>query len=112
MAAGGGVGLALSGDLVVASESAKFKLVFGPNLGIIPDVGASWFVPNLVGRARANGMGLLGDDIPAKQAKEWGLIWDCYPDNQFMEETLKIANRLADGAIKGLKAVSKAGFYK
>jgi len=108
MAAGGGVGLALSGDLVVASESAKFKLVFGPNLGIIPDVGASWFVPNLVGRARANGMGLLGDDIPAIQAKEWGLIWDYYPDNQFMEETLKIANRLADGAIKGLKAVSKA----
>ena len=108
MAAGGGVGLALSGDLVVASESAKFKLVFGPNLGIIPDVGASWFVPNLVGRARANGMGLLGDDIPAIQAKEWGLIWDYYPDKQFMEETLKIANRLADGAIKGLKAVSKA----
>jgi 2-(1,2-epoxy-1,2-dihydrophenyl)acetyl-CoA isomerase len=108
MAAGGGVGLALSGDLVVASESAKFKLVFGPNLGIIPDVGASWFVPNLVGRARANGMGLLGDDIPAIQAKEWGLIWDYYPDDQFMEETLKIANRLADGAIKGLKAVSKA----
>tara|TARA_B100001063_G_scaffold16006_1_gene12333 strand:+ start:1999 stop:2808 length:810 start_codon:yes stop_codon:yes gene_type:complete len=108
MAAGGGVGLALSGDLIVASESAKFKLVFGPNLGIIPDVGASWFVPNLVGRARANGMGLLGDDIPAKQAKEWGLIWDYYPDDQFMEETLKIANKLADGAIKGLKAVSKA----
>jgi hypothetical protein len=77
---GGGVGLALSGDLIVASESAKFKLVFGPNLGIIPDVGASWFVPNLVGRARANGMGLLGDDISAKQAKEWGLIWDYYPD--------------------------------
>ena len=70
MAAGGGVGLALSGDLVVASESAKFRLVFGPNLGISPDVGASWFVPNLVGRARANGMGLLGDDIPAIQAKE------------------------------------------
>jgi len=108
MAAGGGVGLALSGDLIVASESAKFKLVFGPNLGIIPDVGASWFVPNLVGRARANGMGLLGDDISAKQAKEWGLIWDYYPDGQFMEETLKIADRLADGAIKGLKAVSKA----
>jgi len=108
MAAGGGVGLALSGDLIVASESAKFKLVFGPNLGIIPDVGASWFVPNLVGRARANGMGLLGDDISAKQAKEWGLIWDYYPDDQFIEETLKIANRLADGAIKGLKAVSKA----
>ena len=110
IAAGGGVGLALSGDLVVASESAKFKLVFGPNLGIIPDVGASWFVPNLVGRARANGMGLLGDDVSAEQAKEWGLIWDYYPDDQLMIETIKLADRLADGAIKGLKEVSKAHF--
>ena len=63
IAAGGGVGLALCGDLVVASKSAKFKLVFGPQLGIISDVGSSWFVPHLIGRARANGMGLLGDDI-------------------------------------------------
>ena len=110
IAAGGGVGLALSGDLIVASESAKFKLVFGPNLGIIPDVGASWFVPNLIGRARANGMGLLGDDVSAKQAKEWGLIWDCYPDDQLMNETMKLADRLANGAIKGLKEVSKAHF--
>tara|TARA_Y100001970_G_scaffold121071_1_gene150167 strand:+ start:55878 stop:56687 length:810 start_codon:yes stop_codon:yes gene_type:complete len=110
IAAGGGVGLALSGDIVVASESAKFKLVFGPNLGIIPDVGASWFVPNLIGRARANGMGLLGDDVSAEQAKEWGLIWDCFPDDQLMEEAINIASRLADGAIKGLKAVSKAHF--
>jgi len=110
IAAGGGVGLALSGDIVVASESAKFKLVFGPNLGIIPDVGASWFVPNLVGRARANGMGLLGDDVSAKQAKEWGLIWDYYPDDQLMSEAHKLADRLADGAIKGLKEVSKAHF--
>ena len=53
IAAGGGVGLALCGDIVLAAESAKFKLVFGPNLGIISDVGASWFVPNLIGRARA-----------------------------------------------------------
>ena len=45
IAAGGGVGLALSGDIVIAAESAKFKLVFGPNLGIISDVGSSWFVP-------------------------------------------------------------------
>ena len=63
IAAGGGVGLALSGDLVVAAESARFKLVFGPQLGIISDVGSSWFVPHLIGRARANGMGLLGEDV-------------------------------------------------
>ena len=74
MAAGGGVGLALTGDIVVAAESAKFKLVFGPNLGIISDVGASWFVPNLIGRARANGMGLLGEDISAQQGS-YSLEW-------------------------------------
>tara|TARA_Y100000590_G_scaffold213192_1_gene241527 strand:+ start:25580 stop:26389 length:810 start_codon:yes stop_codon:yes gene_type:complete len=108
IAAGGGVGLALSGDLVVASESAKFKLVFGPQLGIIPDVGSSWFVPRLIGRARANGMGLLGEDINAKLAKEWGLIWDYFPDNEFMEATLSIAKEIANGPIIGLKAVVKA----
>jgi len=108
IAAGGGVGLALSGDLVVASKSAKFKLVFGPQLGIISDVGSSWFVPNLIGRARANGMGLLGDDITAPQAKEWGLIWDYFEDDQLLEKSLEIAERLANGPIEGLKAVAKA----
>ncbi|MFL2698275.1 MAG: enoyl-CoA hydratase/isomerase family protein [Gammaproteobacteria bacterium] len=108
IAAGGGVGLALSGDLVVASKSAKFKLVFGPQLGIISDVGSSWFVPNLIGRARANGMGLLGDDITAPQAKEWGLIWDYFEDDHLLEKSLEIAERLANGPIEGLKAVAKA----
>lgn len=108
IAAGGGVGLALTGDIVIASESAKFKLVFGPNLGIISDVGASWFVPNLIGRARANGMGLLGEDISAKKAKEWGLIWDCVPDEELMNTAKNIAERLANGPIVGLKEIVKA----
>ena len=84
IAAGGGVGLALAGDIAIASDAAKFKLVFGPNLGIIPDMGASWFLPNLIGRARANGLALLGDDLPAATAKEWGLIWDCVPAEQLL----------------------------
>ena len=108
LAAGGGVGLALAGDLIVASESASFKLVFGPNLGIIPDVGASWFLPNLIGRARANGIAMLGDDLPAAKAKDWGLIWDCFPEDGFMEKTIEIADRLAEGAITRLKEISKA----
>ena len=108
IAAGGGVGLALSGDIVVAAESAKFKLVFGPQLGIISDVGSSWFVPHLIGRARANGMGLLGEDIGAKEAKEWGLIWDYYPNDEFMDSVSDLAERLANGPIEGLKAVVKA----
>lgn len=108
VAAGGGVGLALCGDIVIAAESAKFKLVFGPNLGIISDVGASWFVPNLIGRARANGMGLLGEDISAKRAKNWGLIWDCVPDEELMSKAMEIAEKIADGPIEGLKAIVKA----
>ena len=108
IAAGGGVGLALTGDIVIASESAKFKLVFGPNLGIISDVGASWFVPNLIGRARANGMGLLGEDISASKAKEWGLIWECVPDEELMSTANDIAERLANGPIVGLKEIVKA----
>ena len=108
IAAGGGVGLALSGDLVIAAESAKFKLVFGPNLGIISDVGASWFVPNLIGRARANGMGLLGEDISAQQAKDWGLIWDCVPDDDLLTSCTNTAEKLADGPIEGLKSIVKA----
>jgi 2-(1,2-epoxy-1,2-dihydrophenyl)acetyl-CoA isomerase len=108
IAAGGGVGLALSGDIVIAAESAKFKLVFGPNLGIISDVGSSWFVPNLIGRARANGMGLLGDSISSEQAKDWGLIWDAVSDEELLSKSIEIAERLANGPIEGLKAIVKA----
>lgn len=108
IAAGGGVGLALSGDLVIAAQSAGFKLVFAPQLGIIPDVGASWLVPRLLGRARANGMALLGDTLPAAKAAEWGLIWEAVPDDALMEKATAYASRMADGAITGLKATSQA----
>ncbi len=108
MAAGGGVGLALSGDLVIAAASAKFRLVFGPQLGIIPDVGASWLVPNLVGRSRANGLGLLGDNLDATTAAQWGMIWECVADDKLMERANELAARMADSAIGGLKAVSQA----
>ncbi len=108
IAAGGGVGVALSGDLVIAGESAGFKLVFAPQLGIIPDVGASWHVPQLIGRARANGMALLGETLPATQAAEWGLVWETVPDDKLMAHTKEIAIRMADGAISGMKAASRA----
>ncbi len=106
--AGGGVGLALCGDLIIASESAKFKLVFGPQLGIISDVGASWLVPNLIGRARANGMALLGEDISSSQALDWGLIWSVFPDDTLIQEAISLASQLANGSITGLKAIVKA----
>ncbi len=108
IAAGGGVGLALCGDLVVAAQSAKFKLVFGPQLGIISDVGASWLVPQLIGRARANGLTMLGDSLDAKTAHEWGMVWDCVADDALMPTVMAYAERMADSAVGGLKAGTKA----
>ena len=108
IAAGGGVGLALSGDLVLAAESAKFRLVFAPQLGIIPDVGASWLVPNLVGRARANGMALLGDSLPADNALEWGMVLEVHPDDQLVAKAQEYAARMAQGSITGMKATVRA----
>lgn len=108
IAAGGGVGLALSGDLVLAAESAKFKLVFAPQLGIIPDVGASWLVPNLVGRARANGMALLGDNVSSAQALEWGMVWEVHPDDQLVAKAQEYAERMAQSSITGIKATVRA----
>ena len=57
-------------------------------MGIIPDVGASWLVPNLIGRAKANGLALLGDDLDAKTAYNWGLIWKCVPDDELLVESV------------------------
>ena len=108
IAAGGGVGLALCGDLILASDIAKFKLVFGPQLGIISDVGASWLVPNLLGRAKANGMALLGEDISAAQAESWGLVYRVIPEKELLTEACRLAGHMADGAITGLKAIVKA----
>ena len=108
VAAGGGVGLALSGDLVLAAESAKFRLVFAPQLGIIPYVGASWLVPNLVGRARANGLALLGDDLSAEKAQEWGMVWEVHPDDQLVAKAQEYAARMAQGSITGIKATVRA----
>ncbi len=108
IAAGGGVGLALSGDLVLAAESAKFRLVFAPQLGIIPDVGASWLVPNLVGRARANGLALLGDNLDAATALEWGMVWEVHPDDQLLAKAQEYAERMAQSSITGIKATVRA----
>ena len=101
ISAGGGVGLALCGDLIIASESAKFKLVFGPQLGIISDVKTSWLIPNLFGRARANGMALLGEDIDSNKALNWGLVWEVFSDDELKEKAIEYAIQLANGSITG-----------
>lgn len=97
VAAGGGVGLALCGDIVIASRSAYFVQVFGPRLGLVPDMGCTWFFPQLLGRARSRALALLGDRLSAEKAAEWGLIWACVDDEKLMAEASAIASRLAKG---------------
>ncbi len=97
VAAGGGVGLALGGDIVIAAKSAYFVQVFGPKLGLVPDVGCTWFVPRLLGRARARALAMLGDRLAAETAAEWGLIWAAVEDATLMTEARAIAERLAKG---------------
>lgn len=95
-AAGAGVSLALSGDLVVAAESAYFTLAF-VGIGLVPDGGASLFVPARVGFARAAEMALLGEPVPAAKAVEWGLINFAWPDAEFAKKADDLLRRLADG---------------
>jgi 2-(1,2-epoxy-1,2-dihydrophenyl)acetyl-CoA isomerase len=94
-AVGGGVGLALAADVVIAARSAYFYLPSMPRLGLLPDLGASWFLPAQVGRARFLALTLLGQRLPAEQAAQWGLIWACVDDAALREEAIKLARRLA-----------------
>ncbi|MBK4738720.1 enoyl-CoA hydratase-related protein [Noviherbaspirillum pedocola] len=94
-AAGAGISIALAADVVVAARSAFFLTPFLPRLGIVPDMGATWFLPHHLGRARALGLMLLGDRLPAQTAQEWGLIWSCVEDEALMKEARGIAARLS-----------------
>lgn len=94
-AAGAGVGLALACDVVIAARSAYFYLPFIPRLGVVPDLGTTWFLPRLVGRARAVALTLLGDRLPAEQAAAWGLIWACVDDAVLRDTAQAAALRLA-----------------
>lgn len=94
-AAGGGVGLALAADIVIAARSSYFYLPFAPALGLVPDLGASWAVPRAVGHARAMGLTLLGNRLPAEDAARWGLIWACVDDGALVDDSCQTARRLS-----------------
>ncbi len=95
IAAGAGCSLALACDIAIAPESAKFSNAF-VNIGLIPDGGGSYFLPRLVGQARALGLSLLGEAIDAKTAADWGLIWRAVPDSEFAGAIDALAKRLAE----------------
>jgi 2-(1,2-epoxy-1,2-dihydrophenyl)acetyl-CoA isomerase len=95
-AVGAGLSLALAADLVVAKESAYFTLAF-VNIGLVPDGGASLFVPARVGFARAAEMALLGDPVTAHKAVEVGLINAAWPDGEFTAKAEALLHRLSNG---------------
>lgn len=94
---GGGVGLALSGDVVIAAESAEFRLNFGPKLGLVPDLGCTWLLPQAIGRPRALALALTGEPLPAATAQQWGLIWSVTADAELEVQAVELAGRLAEG---------------
>lgn len=96
-AAGGGASIALACDIVLAARSAYFQLTFGPNLGIVPDLGGSWLFPNAGGRAQGLGAALTAERIGAADAAAGGLIWACVYDDQLMAKAGEIAARFAKG---------------
>jgi 2-(1,2-epoxy-1,2-dihydrophenyl)acetyl-CoA isomerase len=94
--AGAGVSIALAADIVLAADSASFVLTFAPKLGLVPDLGASWKLPRLIGWARAQAVTMLGERIGAETAERWGLIWRQVPAAALQDEALALARRLAD----------------
>ena len=107
VAAGAGVSLALACDLVIATKSASFIQSFA-KLGLIPDSGGTFFLPRLVGTARALGLALLGERLSAEQAAAWGLIWRCVEDEAFKESIEELINTLAIAPTKGLAYTKSA----
>ena len=107
VAAGAGANIALSCDIVIAVQTASFIQPFC-RLGLVPDAGGTWLLPQLVGRARAVGLALLGDKLSAAQAQEWGLIWKCVATDDFATEVSAIAKTLAAGPTLGFVRTREA----
>ncbi|HGX3399751.1 TPA: 2-(1,2-epoxy-1,2-dihydrophenyl)acetyl-CoA isomerase PaaG [Acinetobacter nosocomialis] len=107
VAAGAGANIALACDLVIAAKSANFVQAFC-RLGLVPDSAGTWFLPRAVGHARAMGLTLLGDKLPAETAKEWGMIWDVVEDSELKTKVTELAERLAKQPTFGLSLIKKA----
>ncbi|EFB6572382.1 2-(1,2-epoxy-1,2-dihydrophenyl)acetyl-CoA isomerase [Escherichia coli] len=107
VAAGAGATLALGGDIVIAARSAKFVMAFS-KLGLIPDCGGTWLLPRVAGRARAMGLALLGNQLSAEQAHEWGMIWQVVDDETLADTAQQLARHLATQPTFGLGLIKQA----
>jgi len=107
VAAGAGANVALACDIVVAAKSASFIQAFC-RIGLVPDSGGTFFLPRLVGTARAMGLAMLGDKVSAEQAAAWGLIWKCVEDAELGPTTDALLTQLAQAPTRGLAAIKRA----
>lgn len=107
VAAGAGANVALACDIVLAARSASFVQAFC-KIGLVPDSGGTWFLPRVVGTARAAGLALLGDKLSAEQAEQWGLIWRCVDDDALYSEAAALVEHLATQPTRGLALIKKA----
>lgn len=107
VAAGAGASLALACDIVIAARSASFIQAFC-RLGLVPDSGATWFLPRLVGNARALGLAMLGERLGAAEAAQWGLIWRCVEDAEFPAAVDRLATELAAAPSRGIVRTREA----
>ena len=106
IAAGAGSSLALACDIVLAARSASFMQAFC-KIGLVPDSGGTFNLPRSVGLARAKGLALLGDKLPAETAEQWGLIWKCVDDEDLQAEASKLAQHLATQPTHALGMIKK-----
>ncbi len=107
VAAGAGCNIALACDIVLAARSATFLQAFS-KIGLVPDSGGTFFLPRLVGPARARGLALLAEPLTADTAADWGLIWKCVDDDELLGTAATICERLANGPTFGLSLIKRA----
>jgi 2-(1,2-epoxy-1,2-dihydrophenyl)acetyl-CoA isomerase len=107
VAAGAGANIALACDLVVAARSASFVQAFS-KLGLVPDSGGTWFLPRLVGTARALGLAMTGEKLSAEDAAAWGLIWRCVADGELTATVDALATHFASAPTRGLARTKQA----
>jgi len=106
-AAGAGANLALAADVVIASEGAMFLQAF-TRIGLIPDAGGTYWLPRQMGAARAMGAALFAEPISARQAADWGMIWEAVPEEEFANHWWTRADKLAKGPTAAYRHVKEA----
>ena len=107
VAAGAGANIALACDIVLAATSASFVQAFA-KIGLVPDSGGTWFLPRLIGPARARALALTGEPLPAEKAEAWGLIWKTCADLELMGEAHKLCTHFASAPTLGLALIKRA----